>query len=315
VGELGDGRDETAVMILADGVGDVVLRVLDPAGEPVDGLSAFTVTAQGFPSVHARPAGDGRYLVGPLSAGTHALYVDDGTNPVVAAAGSSADVQVRAGATTHVDVKLDGAFGRITGRVRDQAGEPLANVWVRAEPAQKQQDGERSVTRWPTFPPRNRVLSNTDGTFELEGLREPATFVVVAERPLGGRAKLENIQAGEHVELVLDSLGSIAGTAFDASGAPVQNLMLQFRNEHTGQSRAEQVRTEGGVWSLDDVTPGPVELLASDLRSQDALAVTTLQLSPSQRLEGVRLELRPRGTAEAAQLPPEPAHTREAAQR
>jgi protocatechuate 3,4-dioxygenase beta subunit len=294
--DLSAGRDQSDVKILADRLGDVVVRVLDPAGEPVDGLSAFTVTAEGYPSVHAKPAGDGRYLVGPLRAGSHALYADDGTNPLVAAAGSSREVQVRAGETTHVDVRLDGAFGRITGRVRDQAGAPLANVWVRAEPADTQQDGERNVTRWPTFPPRNRVLSNTDGTFELDRLREDATFVVVAERPLGGRAKLESVQAGEDVEIVLESLGSIAGTAVDASGAPVQNLMLQFRNERTGQSRAEQVRTEGGVWRLDDVTPGPVELLASDLRAQDALAAMTLQLSPSQRLDGVRLELRPRGT-------------------
>ena len=96
-----------------------------------------------------------------------------------------------------------------------------------------------------------RSLTDAEGRFELNGLSESGTFVVSAQWPLGGGTRVKDVKAGATVDLVLQALGSLSGTAVDAKGQPVEHLIMQLLNEQTGQQRNDVVFAPGGKWQLE----------------------------------------------------------------
>lgn len=199
--------------------------------------------------------------------------------------------RVASGETTRVDVQYGGYRGRIAGRVLDESGAGVENVWVQAKPADAQGDPFADMQQLKLLREGRRALSDVEGRFELHGLAESGTFVVTAQWPLGGEAKVEGVRAGGAIDLLLQALGSLSGTAVNAEGQPVVQLSLQLSNAQTGQQRAEVLFAPGGQWRIDNVTPGPLQLIANDPHRNVAMASWTL--SPKQKLTGLRLEFRP----------------------
>lgn len=111
-----------------------------------------------------------------------------------------------------------------------------------------------------------------------------------------GQARTDNVRTGATVQLVLASLGSIAGVAEDAEGKPVQNLMLQIHNPQTGQQRSEVVFDARGSFRLENVTPVAVQIAAADRFGN--MAVTVQQLRAKERLADLRLRFARRRRAD-----------------
>jgi hypothetical protein len=288
--ELSERADATHLRLVAETVGRIRVRVVDAQGQPIDGLAVYAMLPRAVPSNPGQALGRGLYEVGPLEEGSYATYVDDGVNPLVRIGGPASQLAVRAGATTQADVTLGRREGKIAGVVRDDSGAPVPNVWVQALPSSVAQDVKTEMRQMQSNEPPKRSLSNDDGTFELTGLVDKGTFDVVAERPLGGKAKSESVTTGASVELVLEALGSIAGTAVDADGKPIDHLMVQITNTRTGQRRNEVLYDPTGKWRLESVTPGPVQIAAADRHR--SLAIIDVELAPKQQLDGIKLELR-----------------------
>jgi hypothetical protein len=296
--ELGSPRqvelsraDVTDLTIIADAIGRITVHVVTRRGEPVDGLSVHAVAADGRPCAPPEEMGAGVYTFGTIAAGSYAVRVHDGVNPVVQAGGSSGEVKVVAGQTTALEVEFGGYKGRIRGRVLDDRSAPVANVWVRAKPLSARADIGAAMQESRILEESRRGLSDDEGAFEIDGLAEDGSFVVVAERPLGGQAQLENVKAGATIELRLESLGALSGVAVGPTGEPIENLSLTISNQRSGQQRAEVVYEPQGRWRIEDVTPGPVQITAVDRYRN--LAIITQELLPKQRLGGIRLELHP----------------------
>jgi hypothetical protein len=286
--ELGE-RSATGLTLVAKPTGYVELRVTTPQAKPVDGLSISAVAADGRSSDLPEELGNGTYRLGPLPAGSYAVSIGDGINPRVQVGGPSGATVVKGGETTRVELAYGGYRGRISGRVLDETGAPIENVWVQARPSDHRQDPLAQVQQMKVLAESRRAMSDLEGRFELGGLVENAAFVVTAEWPLGGQAQMEGVRAGASVELVLQALGSLAGTAVDAQGQPVAHLSLQISNPQTGQQRMEVSSDPQGRWRIDDVTPGSLQIIANDPNGNVATASWTL--APKQRLEGLRLEL------------------------
>jgi len=296
--------DVTGLTVLADAVGRIHVRVVDGIGEPVDGLAVYAAADQNLPSLSGQQRGGGAYTLEPLRVGRYTVFVDDSINPRLRAGVDGTAVEVRAGETTQLQVTFDAQHGRVTGRVVDELGAPLANVWVHA---QATDTGGVSAQRVQSLLHRlndsRRRLTDDDGRFELEGLAERGTFTIIADRPLGGRAQLESVQPGTHVELVLAGSGAIAGSAVDAEGNPVRQFSIQLFNRSTGQRRSEIIADPAGAFELDDVTPGPIQIAAID--PQENIATLAHELGPRQRASGLRLVLLPQERAREATEAPE----------
>ena len=199
---------------------------------------------------------------------------------------------MKGGETTRVELRYGGYRGQVAGRVLDERGAPIENVWVQALPPSSKEDSRAMGLRQAkVVAEARRSLTDAEGRFELNGLSESGTFVVSAQWPLGGETRVKDVKAGATVDLVLQALGSLSGTAVDAKGQPVEHLIMQLLNEQTGQQRNDVVFAPGGKWRLDDVTPGPVQVFANDPAGNVAVANWTL--APKQALGDLRLALAP----------------------
>jgi hypothetical protein len=291
--ELREQRSITDLLLVAASTGQIEIRVTTSRAKPLDNLGISVIAvADGRPSNPPEEMGNGVYRIAPLAVGMYSVFVGDGINPRVRAGGPSGAVAVKAGETTRVEVLYGGYQGRIVGRVLDDLGSPIENVWVQATPVDPRQDSIDMLQQMKIIQEGRRRLSDREGRFELRGLAEDGTFTVSAERPLGGAAKVENVRAGSTVDVVLQALGRLSGIAVDAKGQPVAHLFLQIANQQTGQQRSEVVSDPAGKWRIRNVTPGRVQITASDPKAN--VAITSWNLAPRQSLEGIRLELRPR---------------------
>lgn len=290
--ELGEWS-VTDLRLRAKSMGYLRVRVTTPDGKPVDGLSVSAESSDGQASDLPEELGSGTYRLGPMQPGAYAVYASDGMNPRERAGGASGSYTVQEGATTELELRYGGYQGRISGRVLDDAGAPVENVWVQARPSDTAQDPLAELHQMTVIAEARRSLTDLEGRFEIDRLSESGTFTVTAEWPLGGQAKLEGVKAGATIELTMQQLASLSGTAVDPAGQPIAHLSLQLSNSQTGQQRTEVVFDPAGKWKLDRVTPGAIQLIANDPKGH--VAVTTLNVAAKQDMSDVHLRLEPRG--------------------
>jgi protocatechuate 3,4-dioxygenase beta subunit len=281
----------TDVTLVTKAVGYIAVHVVSPSGESLDSLTITATAPDGTVTDFPEEMGNGTYRLGPMPEGSYAVHASDGVNPRVQAGGPAGAIAVRAGETTQVAVTYGGYQGRIAGRVLDDLGAPVENVWVHATPSDHPGGLIAELQRIKVEVEARRRLTDAEGRFEIGGLVDTGVFTVNAEWPLGGAAKVEGVKPGSSVDLVLQSLGRLAGIAVDAKGEPAVHLSVQLSNSKTGQRRNEVIFAADGKWQLDDVTPGPIQIVASD--SNRNVAIANCTLSPKQTLRDLRLELRP----------------------
>lgn len=217
-------------------------RVLNDRGEPVNGatVDALTVPSDDLPT-SAQADAHGQYRMGPVPPGRYQLLArTDGHVPL-----DAPEHQILAGTKTKHDLHLARA-ARLTGRVRDDKGLPLAGVSITAVSLAGGRD-ELTVVAGPLplaaeaadLPPAalarhgssSATVSNLMGEYSLTGLPPgPARLDFVHPDKLPYRREPLLLAPGESRELdeaVLLAGVSLAGQVTDEEGHPVDGAQIE----------------------------------------------------------------------------------------
>jgi hypothetical protein len=155
--------------------------------------------------------------------------------------------------------------GRIRGRVLDATGAPVANAWVREVVgayfpplSDSEDDGRFEIKVSSTHP---RLLAGKSGF-------SPSSIVEV---------EVASGQDAEGIVLQLRPSCRVEGRVFDTHGEPVTDARIRAA-PNLGSST---VKTNArGSFTLDDLAPGSVLLIASHPSIEGALASASVDLAP-----------------------------------
>lgn len=305
--------DVQATLVLK-GKSRIEVEALDHEGRAVDGLQ---VTAQrceaaepaATPNGEAReqnsaaalpsiiPAGlvatdlgAGRYRIAAAGAGCYRVEAWDFQNPKVAArdAKGVAQIQVEAGAVASLRVTLE-RKAELVGRVLSSNGEAVADVWVSAvAPGTSIDPGVHTVRR-ALMHAAGRVLTDQDGRFTLSGLDPAATYDVTAEQTDGASALVRAARTDKPLTITLPEPGTIEGVVTDANGHAADAFNLRIVESSTQRASSRDFARAGGRFAIGGVTPGQLEIQATDRSGR--MAELRAELRSGQRLSGLRFTL------------------------
>ncbi len=231
----------------------VEIHVAEPSPVPLPASLLLMRLAGDAPA--AITAGDGRFVVADRRPGERLDLVvagEDYVARIVAGIVAPPEEPLR--------VVLQQA-SRVSGRVVDERGEPVAGARVQARPEGLAGSGGG---RMPSF---NRVRSAADGGFELLDV-EPGKVTLAAEAEGFQETRLSGLEApagGElsDVELVLRSGAVVRGAVLDAAGAPVAGARVRIAaTGGAGRSGGFTVADGDGRFELSSVGLGRWTLTA-----------------------------------------------------
>lgn len=259
--------------------------VTDRAGTPVADIVVLAYDFSPYngwiPGNGTRTATDGSYEIAGLQAGNHRVEFRDDRQPPqyvsefydnVPNLADATDIAVGAGATVaNINAQLaepdqTNPWGRITGMVTDEMGNPLAGIGVNLYTFQS--DGGYWLNVQGT-------VSDATGSYELSNLEagvyrvgyDAAGFPCCLSGFYDNAPDLERatdivLAPGATVtaiNLVLMRLGQITGVVTDAAGAPLSRVKVAalLPDEFGGWLRTQLAqRDEAGAYILSDLGPG-----------------------------------------------------------
>jgi protocatechuate 3,4-dioxygenase beta subunit len=263
------------------------------SGEPVRDVSINVEGPTRTPYLKVR--GDGSFELPGLAAGSYLVTAEtawgdsmlppdaEGHEPAVARA------QVRDGEVSEVELVVQAPTSSIRGRVMSSSG-PVADAFVSAS-HESEAPGARTARY---FGQSRAVLTDQDGRFELEGLREGSHTVFARRRGGGGEAIEENVAVGSDVELSLEDNAVVSGTVvLDQGGAPERFSIGLSDPARFGRRISQQLFRTGGTFTFDSVPPGRWVLKVS---AAEGNAQQELELGAGDAIQDLKIELEGRST-------------------
>ena len=267
----GAGDVDLGTVVLSPGVAIEGL-VVDAEGRPLAGIEIRAGEPSRFPlpaafqlmmlarETPAITGADGRFAVPDRRQGERLDLVVSGDGYVTLAV---------AGVTAPPEEPLEVVLkqsSRVSGRVVDPRGEPIAGASVEARAEGLGGSGGGGMSSL------NRSRTDADGGFELRAV-EPGLVTVAASATGFQEAQLSGLEAaagGElrDVELVLRPGAMVRGTVLDAGGEPVAGARVWI--SATGEERPEAYATTDGDgrFEITGVRPGRRTVTASDDRGR-----------------------------------------------
>lgn len=299
--ELLEGSDLEGVRLVMPASGTLAGIVRDEKGTAVGGVTVM-LTSSRFGSATTNDAG--RFVMSAVAEGEHRIVARRGSSGTMRAPGATDDdtagerVRVRAGETTDVELVVESQSGRITGRVRAEGGEPVADAFVEAvresDSAAAAEGGSRGRARWGSWS-RQPVLTDEEGRFELTDLAEQGAYTVLAHRKGGGEAVLEHVAAGSEVELAIGQPGVLGGTVrIDGGGFPPR-FSVTAVDRAAGIRESDTFFETDGAWRLTSLPKGTFEV---SVEAAEGNAKTDVELAEGAEVLDVELVLAPRVTLE-----------------
>lgn len=255
-------------------------HVQDERGEPVrrfaiDVISAVTADAPATPPLFSRTfeSPDGSFRIDQLPSWEVVVRA----TAVDFAPAFSSPLTVRPEDSQKLDFKLSKGCA-LTGRVQDQSGMALPNVFVDAEASLAAgQVSELSVET------AAQTQTEADGSFHLTAI--PKGTVVVRGYDGSNAVSTVNVEVAdcdklEPVVLVMSPGGNIAGVARDTNGKPVVGARITLMHRPIGfvstTSDAE------GKFRFDQIAPGIVRMM---MQHGDQVALTAAKVEEGKTAE------------------------------
>lgn len=272
-----------------DDAGAVTGTIVDRQGRPV-GQRRIQLALRGDDYderfLFAASAADGTFAIRPALPGRYRV-VADGVTPT--------ELVVVANQTT--TVRLEAAVDRVavTGRVVDDASQPLADAYVIAAPDDA--GNGRDAVRWGDG---KIVLTDGDGRFAFADLVGTA-FTLRAYRTGGGEVFADHVAPNADVTLRIPKTAQVAGTIREANGALASELAIEIADDTAVPVRTERFFACAGHYELRDLRAGSYTVLAKSPagRKQSALvlrpgdhATLDLTLEPLLAITGRAVDLR-----------------------
>lgn len=207
--EVAEGQSIDNVEVRLDRGARVRGKVSSSDGQPLPGVSVSVVEAgmrrPGMPGDRATTDGDGLYEMTSVPPGDRNIsFNKDG---FVAATKS---VATAAGKESQLDATLD-AGRQLNGRVLDESGQPVAGADVRIE-------GE----------PVRSVQTDTDGSFQLAGLRDGKLRVIARKTGyVDARQEVDTVSQS-NVTLSLGRGATIVGRVTGLSPEELGNVLVNY---------------------------------------------------------------------------------------
>jgi beta-lactamase regulating signal transducer with metallopeptidase domain len=133
-------------------------------------------------------------------------------------------------AAAQLTVRMTEKGHRITGRLVDEAGEPIRDARVRAGEVRRTINDERTVI----------TTTNVDGVFRFDSLPAPASFDFMANGYTTIRWKELPVDGDDEVTVVMQRQAAIIGRVVDDdTGRPVPDFNVTVRHEQQGQEFSE----------------------------------------------------------------------------
>ncbi|RMG99539.1 MAG: PDZ domain-containing protein, partial [Deltaproteobacteria bacterium] len=296
------GRDVEGVRLEFPDVGAVEGRLLDREGTPVGNVHVEIAGPNVRWNTLSRTTDDGAFRFEGLAPGTYRVFAKDPWQTSFVIFGGPSDepegvsVEVVAGRTAEVELRIDAARASIRGRVVGPGGEPIPDALVTVVREADGDDAERG-TGWRMaqmhltdgFAPPN--LTDADGEFEVTGLTA-GRYTVFATQRSGGEGYVEHVEAGSETEVVIEPMGAVAGTVRMAgTGAPERYTISIVDSGGTPVARSAFSHTSNFV--VEDVPAGTYTVhLESDAGSGKAEGVV---IEPDAVTDGVVVVVAGRG--------------------
>lgn len=313
LGELGNGSERHDLLVRVDSGGELSGTVRWPWGDPAEG--AVVRVAQG------EALGGGRYEIervkGELEVGPEGTFRFSGLEPESSCNVTATAIHPEDRPDPNSRVSLLRAkqiprwvAGRdelrpdsppfelvlspgdvVSGKVVDDAGEPVESFFVLASPA-----GTGLLDASSRRPVRDR-FRDEEGRFHLKGVQE-GSWQVKVKAPGHAESERRPITVPTDGELLftLPRAGSVSGRVVGPGGATVQSARV--RGEHGGGRTVSTVGDKDGNFEVDQVSPGEVTLVGDGEEAAQSPPVV-LQVGPGEDLEGVVLRLQPGATVVA----------------
>jgi hypothetical protein len=297
--ELRDGDAPASATLRMAGSGSILATVRTRDGRLLDSLTVTAVLTSGAstdaraplagatparPSeLSANPLGEGRYRVAPLKPGRYEVRVDDRVNPTVVVG-----VAVASGEVTQTNVEID-RDGHVRGRVVDEGGVAVPDVWVTAHATGDNRARMPSRAASPLGGEVTRVLTDAEGRFVIDRLVEgDAKYSLRAEQSTGEAAVENGISAGDDVVLRLPAARSLGGTIVGECDDPTKPVTVYAMNQDTGQTSSQTLPGPGSFQLA--VGQGHLQI-AAVCRGGGGMARTTTDVSANADVTGLRLTL------------------------
>jgi protocatechuate 3,4-dioxygenase beta subunit len=246
-------------------------RVVDSAGNPIEGASV-TARGSGQSFIHAAStAEDGSYTIDGLAAGSYTLeFSKSGSSFLTQYLGGTSSSQ---GATvltvalgdslTHKDMTLPSAAS-ISGRVVDAAGNPIDGVSVNAS---------------STSSGSGNTRTSADGTYTISGL-VAGSYTLQFSKPgtyptqyFGGTSSSQGatvltVAPGDALRLTdmtLLTVALISGRVVDGAGNPIAGVSVSASSTSGGYGSAQTAAD--GTYKVDGLAAGSYTLQFSKWRS------------------------------------------------
>lgn len=320
LGELGDGSERHSQTIRLDSGGKVSGFVRWPWGAPAEG--AVVRVVQGDSLGGGMRAFQMERLKGEGKVGPDGTFFFSGLDPdkecdVTASAihpeqrpdpGSRVSLlkakKIPLWVATQEDIRpgsppldLELSEGDVlSGKVVDDAGEPVRHFAVLASPA-----GSTILSSSSRKPVRGR-FKDEDGGFHLKGVQPGEWEVKVSA---GGHADSERrrltVPSSADLTFTLARSGSISGVVYGPDGGITSGA--QVWAEHGGGQNTSTTTDKDGLFELGKVYPGEVSLFADSDEGARSLPLIFV-LSPAEEREDITLRVQP-GATIVAQVHPE----------
>jgi hypothetical protein len=279
-------KEKVAEVLLEVGGAELVGKVTC-RGKGVDAMINLNLQRQGNSHLHtyAQSSPDGEFRVPGLVAGEW----DVGANrPTQGGSGTQAKVSVPAVGTVKKDFVLPGA--RLTGKVEDRDGKPLADVEITVQRVRANQ-GQQEPGYWG-----GNARSGSDGRFTVEGLRDGEHDVFASKTGAGMAKAVVNIPADTDPPPVTLSLGVGGGTLESTAlsypdGKPLPQATLSLSDSQTGRGYDHgRQRDDRGVLRVEGIPAGKYNVQVGAKGYSSANHALTIEEGKTATIEDVLYE-------------------------